>query len=84
MRVSSPAGFENRQVRWRSHLKTYVPSCAMIVLIIGFHLSKFQWMNDRMSNADLTSVKALNASWISRPGLVIQTWIRNPSVRTLR
>ncbi|MCI0389091.1 MAG: protein kinase, partial [Acidobacteria bacterium] len=77
---------ENRQVRWRSHLKTYAPSCAIIVLIIGFHLSKFPWMNDRMSSADLNSVKALNASgvpvpvWLYKPGNVIPVFARSPEM----
>src|SRR5262249_10197969 len=59
---------ENWQVRWRAHLKTYGPSCAIIVLIIGFHLSKFPWMTDRMRSADLYSVKALQASGVPVPG----------------
>jgi serine/threonine protein kinase/ankyrin repeat protein len=58
---------ENRQLSWRSHLKTYASSCAIIVLIIGFHMSKFPWMTDRMKDTDIYSVKALHASGVPVP-----------------
>jgi ankyrin repeat protein len=58
---------ENRQALWRSHLKTYAPAFALIVFIIGFHLSKFPWMNDRIEYSDLYSVKALHASGVPVP-----------------
>ena len=60
-------GSETLQVRWRAHLRTYAPACAIIVLMVGFHLSKFVWMNARMMDADLYSVKASHASGVPVP-----------------
>jgi len=77
---------ENRRLNWRSHLKTYGPSCAIIALIIGFHLSKFPWMTDRMERADLYSVKALHASGVpvplrlNKPGYEIPVFARSPEM----
>jgi serine/threonine protein kinase len=53
--------------RWRQRWKTYAPACAIIVLIIGFHVSKFPWMIARMRDANLYSVKALHASGVPIP-----------------
>jgi ankyrin repeat protein len=60
-------GSEKWQVRWRPHWKTYAPTCAIVALMIGFHLSKFAWMTARMMGADLYSVKASHASGVPVP-----------------
>jgi serine/threonine protein kinase/ankyrin repeat protein len=61
------SGSETWQVRWRAHLKTYAPTCVIILLIIGFHLSKFPWMTRRVMEGDLYSVKASHASGVPVP-----------------
>jgi serine/threonine protein kinase/ankyrin repeat protein len=53
--------------RWRTRLKTCAPAYAFIVLIIGFHLSKSPWMDERVKYADVYSVKALHASGVPVP-----------------
>src|SRR5262245_788875 len=58
---------ETWQARWRAHWKTYASACAIIVLMVGFHLSKFVWMNARMMGADLYSFKATHASGVPVP-----------------
>ncbi|HKC85836.1 MAG TPA: ankyrin repeat domain-containing protein, partial [Blastocatellia bacterium] len=58
---------ETWQIRWQAHWKTYAPSCAIVVLMIGFHLSKFPWMTQRVMDSDLYSVKALHASGVPVP-----------------
>jgi ankyrin repeat protein len=55
-----------RARRWASW-KTYAPACAIIVSIIGFHLSKFPWMIEQVKEANLYSVKALHASGVPVP-----------------
>jgi len=57
----------NWQARWRWHWKIYAPACAIIVLIIGFHLSKFPWMAERAKYADAYSVKAAHVSGVPVP-----------------
>jgi hypothetical protein len=58
---------ENWLPRWRQRLNTHAPACAIILLIIGFHVSKFPWMIERMRAADIFSVKALHASGVPVP-----------------
>ena len=60
-------GSETRQARRRAYWKTYAPACAIVVFMIGFHLSKYVWMDARMMYADLYSVKASHASWVPVP-----------------
>jgi len=48
-------------------LKTYAPTCVIILLMIGFHLSKFEWMTRRVMEGDLYSVKASHASGVPVP-----------------
>jgi serine/threonine protein kinase/ankyrin repeat protein len=62
--LPSPEAWQVR--RWTSW-KTYAPACAILVLIIGFQMSKFPWMDARMGNAELYSVKALHASGVPVP-----------------
>jgi ankyrin repeat protein len=64
---------ETRLARWRQLLNTYAPACAIIVLIIGFHVSKFPWMIERMKDSNLYSVKALHASGVPVPLQLDQT-----------
>jgi serine/threonine protein kinase/ankyrin repeat protein len=77
---------ENKRAIWRSQLKTYAPACALIVFIIGFHLSKFPWMTDRMDDTDLYSVKALHVSgvpvplWLKQPEFEIPVFARSPEL----
>ena len=69
--------------RWHPSWKSYATTCAVIVLIIGFHLSKFPWMTERMKDADIYSVKALHASGVpvlrrlDVPGYEIPAFIRS-------
>lgn len=58
---------ETWQVRRRASWKTYAPACAVIALIIVFHLSKFPWMTRRVEDGDLYSVKAAHASGVPVP-----------------
>jgi serine/threonine protein kinase/ankyrin repeat protein len=55
------------QVRWLTRWKTYAPTCAAVVLIIGFHLAKFGWMSRRVMDGDLYSVKASHVSGVPVP-----------------
>jgi ankyrin repeat protein len=77
---------ETLQIRWQAHWKTYAPSCAIIVLMIGFHLSKFPWMTQRVMDSDLYSVKASHASgvpvplWPYQSDLSIWGGIRSPKM----
>lgn len=72
--------------RWRQRWKTYAPACAIVVLIIGFHISKRPWMTERIRYAHLYSVKALHASGVpvpqrfDRPGFEIPVFIRSPKL----
>jgi ankyrin repeat protein len=58
---------EAMQVRRRASWKTYAPTCAVVVLIIGFHLAKFGWMSRRVMGGDLFSVKASHVSGVPVP-----------------
>src|SRR5262245_1639642 len=60
-------GSETWQVRWRARWKTYAPACAIVALMIVFHLSKFVWMTRRVMEGDLYSVKAAHASGVPVP-----------------
>jgi len=77
---------ETRSARWRQLLNTYATAWAIIVLIIGFHLSKFPWMTARMKDANLYSVKALHASGVpvtlrlNQPELEIPVFVRSPEL----
>ena len=77
---------ETWQIRWQAHWKTYAPSCAIIALMIGFHLSKFPWMTQRVMDSDLYSVKASHASgvpvplWPYQSDLSIWGGIRSPKM----
>jgi len=77
---------EARLARWRQLLNTYAPVCAVILLIIGFHVSKFPWMIERMKDAHLYSVKALHASGVpvplhwDQPEFVIPVFVRSPQL----
>jgi len=66
-------GQETWQFRRRAQWKTYAPACAIVVLMIGFHLSKFPWMTARMMDADLYSVKASHASGVPVPSWPYQS-----------
>jgi ankyrin repeat protein len=74
---------ETWQVRRWAYWKTYAPACAIIVSVIGFHLSKFPWMIERVKDANLYSVKALHASgvpvplWLNSPGAEIPVFARS-------
>jgi serine/threonine protein kinase/ankyrin repeat protein len=75
---------ETRLARWRQLLNTYAPACAIIVLIIGFHVSKFPWMIERMKDTNLYCVKALHASGVpvplqlDQPDFVIPVFVLSP------
>jgi serine/threonine protein kinase/ankyrin repeat protein len=77
---------ENWLPRWRQRLNTYAPACAIIVLILGFHVSKFPWMIERMRDANLYSVKALHASGVpvplhlDQPEFVIPVFLRSTAL----
>src|SRR5262249_36544982 len=74
---------ETWQIRRRASWKTYAPACAIILTIIGFHWSKFPWMIERMEEADVYSVKALNASGVPVPRRLDQpdpVFIRSPKL----
>jgi serine/threonine protein kinase/ankyrin repeat protein len=60
-------GSETWRVRWRAYWKTYAPACAIVALITGFHLSKFQWMTQRVIEGDLYSAKAAHVSGVPVP-----------------
>jgi serine/threonine protein kinase/ankyrin repeat protein len=72
--------------RWRQRWKTYAPACAIIVLIIGFHVSKFPWMNERVRYINLYSIKALHASGVpvplrlNRPEFAHPVFVRSPAL----
>jgi serine/threonine protein kinase/ankyrin repeat protein len=55
------------RARWRANWKTYAPTFAIVVLMIGFHLSKFPWMAQRLMYGDLYSVKASHISGVPVP-----------------
>ena len=61
--------------------KTYAPACAIIALIIGFHVFKFPWMIGHVVDGDLYSVKALHASGVPVPlwwvNLILE-WVMAP------
>jgi serine/threonine protein kinase/ankyrin repeat protein len=58
---------------WRAHWKTYAPACAIVVLMIGFHLAKFSWMTQRVMDGDLYSVKASHVSGVPVPVHLLQS-----------
>jgi serine/threonine protein kinase/ankyrin repeat protein len=71
----SRQGAEPRRFRWRASWKTYAPTCAFIVLILGFHFFKFAWIKGSVAHGNLYSVKAAAASGFPvRPVFLDSTW----------
>ena len=74
------------QASRRAHWKTYAPACAIIALMIGFHLSKFRWMAQRVMYGDVYSVKASHASgapvplWPFQSEISIWHIVRSPQM----
>ncbi|MBO0726116.1 MAG: serine/threonine protein kinase, partial [Blastocatellia bacterium] len=64
---------ETWQARWLTYWKTYSPACAIVSLMIGFHLSKFPWMAQRVMYGDLYSVKAAHVSGVPVPVWMFQS-----------
>jgi ankyrin repeat protein len=64
---------ETWQARWRAYWKTYAPACAIVLLMIGFHLAKFSWMTQRVWDGDLYSVKASHVSGVPVPVWMLQS-----------
>jgi serine/threonine protein kinase/ankyrin repeat protein len=53
---------EPGRFRWWASWKTYVPTCAFIVLILGFHFFKLTSIKGSVAHGNLYSIKAVRAS----------------------
>jgi len=65
--------------RWWASWKTYVPTCAFIVLILGFHFFKLLTEKGNSAHGNLYSIKALRVSVWPRSGLDTTYWVRQYS-----
>jgi serine/threonine protein kinase/ankyrin repeat protein len=66
---------EPRRFRWWASWKTYAPTCAFIVLILGFHFFKLATIKGSVAHGNLYSVKAVRASGFPvRLGFLGSTW----------
>ncbi len=66
---------EPRRFRWWASWKTYAPTCAIIVLILGFHFFKLITIKGNVGHGNLYSVKAVRASGFPvRLGFLGSTW----------
>jgi hypothetical protein len=71
----SRQGAEPRRFRRWASWKTYAPTCAFIVLILGFHFFKAAWIKGSVAHGNLYSVKAAAASGFPvRPNFLDTTW----------
>jgi hypothetical protein len=66
---------EPRRFRWWASWKTYAPTCAFIVLILGFHFFKLATIKGSVAHGNLYSVKAVRASgFYIRLGFLGSIW----------
>jgi ankyrin repeat protein len=66
---------EPGRFRWWASWKTYAPTCAFIVLILGFHFFKLATTEGSVAHGNLYSVKAVRASGSPvRRGFRGSTW----------
>jgi serine/threonine protein kinase/ankyrin repeat protein len=66
---------EPSRFRWWVSWKTYVPTCAFIVLILGFHFFKLLTEKGNSSVGNLYSIKALHVSVRLRYGFDTTYWV---------
>jgi hypothetical protein len=66
---------EPARFRWWASWKTYVPTCAFIVSILGFHFCKLATIENSVAHGNLNSVKAVRGfGFTIRLNLLIDDW----------